>query len=121
MQHGAGEIAMLGERLRALRKQNSLTQQNMAVRLGTAKSTISQYETGVNQPDHDTLVRLANLFQVSLDYLLGRSDNPGMAIQPCNAVYFGGAAVDLSDDEAEYLRESLEVYRRLKVRAEDAE
>lgn len=49
-----------------------MTQQQLAARLSLAKSTISQYENNINEPDLKTLVELADIFEVSVDYLLGR-------------------------------------------------
>jgi len=67
---------MLGARIRKMRKQKSMTQQDLAEKLGLAKSTISQYETGVNEPDAETLRKLADILGCSVDYLVGRTDDP---------------------------------------------
>ncbi|CAM3900940.1 helix-turn-helix domain-containing protein [Alicyclobacillus pomorum] len=61
---------MIGERLRQLRKAKKMTQQDVADRLKLAKSTISQYENGVNEPDADTLAKLAELLDTTTDYLI---------------------------------------------------
>lgn len=62
------------KRLRALRNARNLTQQEVANRLGIHRSTYAKYETGDNEPDHETLQRLADFFDVSVDYLLGHSE-----------------------------------------------
>ena len=49
-----------------------MTQQKLASLLGASRSSISMWESGENQPDNDTLLKLANIFNVSVDYLLGR-------------------------------------------------
>jgi transcriptional regulator with XRE-family HTH domain len=59
-----------------MRKIKRMTQQQLADRLRLAKSTISQYETGTNEPDADTIRRIADILECSADYLLGRTDNP---------------------------------------------
>lgn len=59
-------------RLRELRLQRHITMKQLGSVLGLAESTISLYETGKRQPDLDTLVRFANYFDVSVDYILGR-------------------------------------------------
>ncbi len=61
----------LGHRLRDLRKTRNLTQQQVADRVGVSKAMISSYELSTRQPSYDILVKLAALFGVSCDYLLG--------------------------------------------------
>ncbi len=58
--------------LSILRKQNGLSQQKLGLEVGLASNTICQYESGRRIPDVNTLILLANYFQVSTDYLLGR-------------------------------------------------
>ena len=65
-------IIELGERLKMLRTENHLRQDQVARLINVDKSSISLYETGMRQPSYATLVRLANVFNVSTDYLLGR-------------------------------------------------
>lgn len=60
-----------GERLRALRKEAHLTQQQVADILRIHRTTYTKYETGVVAPDQQGLLELAKLFEVSVDYLLG--------------------------------------------------
>lgn len=62
------------QNLRALRKQNGATQVTLAKYLGIDQTTYSGYETGKSCPDINTLVRLADYFDVSLDYLCGRQN-----------------------------------------------
>ena len=62
------------KRLRELRKAKGLSMKELGKMFGLAESTISLYESGKRQPDKDTLVRLANFFGVSVDYLLGISN-----------------------------------------------
>ena len=59
------------ERLKAIRKASSLTQQTVAAALGVDRSTYTYYETGKTSPDLLTLARLAQMFGVSTDELLG--------------------------------------------------
>ncbi|KMZ53450.1 helix-turn-helix domain-containing protein [Dorea sp. D27] len=58
------------KRLKALRLKNEMTQDYVARRLNVARSTIAGYETKNRQPSHEKLTALANLFHVSIDYLL---------------------------------------------------
>lgn len=61
--------------LRTLRNAKNYSQQKLANIIGVSRSTIAMWETGASQPDNDTLKRLADLFGVSVDYLLGRDDS----------------------------------------------
>lgn len=61
----------LGKRLKDLRKEKGLTQQQVADRIWTSKAVISSYELGNRIPSYDVLIKLAKLFGVSTDYLLG--------------------------------------------------
>lgn len=62
----------LGIRLRELRENKYLKQEQVARLLNVNKSTISYYENNERQPPNDTLIRIADIFNVSTDYLLGR-------------------------------------------------
>jgi transcriptional regulator with XRE-family HTH domain len=68
---------MFGKRLRALRKENNLTMKQLGDKLSLAESTISGYENSNRKPDMDILRRFADFFDVSTDYLLGRTNNLG--------------------------------------------
>ena len=65
---------VLGKQLRKLRKEKSLTQEEVGALLGKTKFNISNYEMGRRQPNNDALIAFAKLFHVSTDYLLGVSD-----------------------------------------------
>ncbi|MBR7101628.1 MAG: helix-turn-helix transcriptional regulator [Clostridia bacterium] len=65
-------------RLKQLRKQKGISQLKLAIDLCISQNSISRYETGERQADYATLIRIADYFNVSLDYLLERSDNPKM-------------------------------------------
>lgn len=63
-------------RLKEIRKKRSITQLKLAMDLNISQNTISRYETGEREADYATLIRLADYFNVSLDYLLERTDDP---------------------------------------------
>ncbi len=65
---------MLQDRLRKLRVDKDLTQQDMADFLGITRPAYTAYESGRRQPDNETLSKLADFFTVSVDYLLCRTD-----------------------------------------------
>jgi len=64
------------DRLRFLRENKKITQKELAKLINVAESTVSMYERGEREPSFEIAVRLANLFNVSIDYLLGRTDDP---------------------------------------------
>lgn len=68
-------IIDLAPRLRQLRLDKHLRQDQVAALIEVDKSTISAYENDLRQPSCEILVRLAGLYRVSVDYLLGRTDN----------------------------------------------
>lgn len=63
-------------RLKELRKENNMTQRNLADKLGVVRTAIANYETGRTIPDSETLNHLATILNTTTDYLLGRTDNP---------------------------------------------
>ena len=63
-------------RLKELRKARNISQLKLALDLDMNQNSISRYETGERQADYETLIRFAEYFDVSLDYLLGRTDSP---------------------------------------------
>lgn len=63
-------------RLKQLRKKHKISQLKLAMDLGVSQNTISRYESGKREADYATLVQLADYFNVSIDYLLERTDNP---------------------------------------------
>lgn len=65
-------------RLKELRKQKHISQVKLSIDLNMAQNTISQYETESRQADYMTLIMIADYFSVSIDYLLGRTENPIM-------------------------------------------
>jgi len=61
----------IGEKLKGLRIEKHMTQQQVAAHAKVTKSVISAYETSTRYPSYDILIKLASLFGVSTDYLLG--------------------------------------------------
>ncbi|MGE5605241.1 MAG: helix-turn-helix domain-containing protein [Bacteroidota bacterium] len=66
---------MFQDRLRKLRKERNLSQDDVGQSLNLGGRTIGNYESGERLPALDTLVKLADFYEVSIDYLLGRTDN----------------------------------------------
>lgn len=63
-------------RLKELRESRRISQVRLAIELDLNQNTISRYENGVREADYKTLIAIADYFNVSLDYLLGRTENP---------------------------------------------
>jgi len=66
---------MLKDRLITVRKNKGLSQYEAAERLGYSRGKLSNYEQGSRQPDNKTLNELADFYEVTTDYLLGRSED----------------------------------------------
>ncbi|MBQ4550433.1 MAG: helix-turn-helix transcriptional regulator [Oscillospiraceae bacterium] len=63
-------------RLKELRKKRRISQVALAMELNLNQNSISRYETEEREADYATLIALADYFNVSIDYMLGRTDNP---------------------------------------------
>lgn len=84
-------------RIKQLREEFSLTQQELADKLDGAKSTIAMYEKGDRNPSLEVLMKLAEIFNCSMDYILCKSDirNPEKEIEfDPNKLYIGLSAKD---------------------------
>lgn len=88
------------ERLKQLREAKNMTQVRLGIELGVSQETISGYEIGKATPPADMLIKLADILDTSVDYILGRTDNK----------YFNKLnKSDLSNEELELLL----IFRRL--------
>lgn len=65
-------------RLKAMRGKRGISQLKLAMDLGLAQNSVSRYESGTREADYKTLAALADYFNVSIDYLLERTDNPAV-------------------------------------------
>lgn len=61
-------------RVKKLRKERDISQLKLAIDLNMNQNSISRYENGEREADYNTLIKFADYFEVSLDYLLGRTD-----------------------------------------------
>lgn len=98
------------DRIRDLRKEKGLTQQEVATALGVGQTTVANYEKGARLPDLSKLAEYADLFGVSVDYLLGRTDEI-QAIPP-EPLKEGGSPHEFK----EYMDALLSCDRRTAVR-----
>lgn len=67
---------VLGSRIKQLREKNDLSQKQVAKSLGISNVQLSRYESGDRRPDPEMIKQIADYFDVSTDYLLGRNNNP---------------------------------------------
>jgi transcriptional regulator with XRE-family HTH domain len=74
-----------GERLKLMRKKRNMSMQDLASKVGVAKSTYAGYEADYRQPSIESIVSLAKQLQTSTDYLLGLSENPNTKESDKNA------------------------------------
>ncbi len=65
---------MFGKRIRKLRLEQNLKQKDLAAKLGISTSSVGMYERELRQPDAEILKKIADFFNVSIDYILGNSD-----------------------------------------------
>ena len=83
----------LGDKLSKLRKENNFTQEQLASVLGVSRQAISKWESNMTFPETDKLIRMSELFQCSLDYLLKDTEETGGWAQ--------------NDEEVSYIRKRL--------------
>lgn len=91
-------------KIRELREENRLTQQDMATKFGISRQVYANWENEINQPEIRMIIELADFFGVTVDYLIGRTDELG------NIAAMPPAAPALAEDE----RRLLECYRALE-------
>lgn len=70
----------IGNKIKALRVSQKITQNEFATRLGVTKSAISSYENGSRLPSYDILIKISRIFKVSTDYLLGCVDEKAQSV-----------------------------------------
>ena len=92
----------MGEKLKSLRIEKKLTQKQVADRIGLAISAVSSYESCTRYPSYDVLVKLARIFHVSTDYLLGMTDTRNVDV------------TGLNDNEIELVSQLVDMLRNKK-------
>lgn len=100
-----------GDRLRALREKSGWSRYVLAEKLNASYSTIAKYETNARFPDRETLVHIANLFGVSVDWLLGRIEEMQHSEQKMGILPGDNQPVDIS----KLSPEEQELYKELKL------
>ena len=69
-------MSVIGERIKTLRVNKKVTQKEIAEEICVSPVSVQRFEYGSVRPSLDTIIALADFFDVSLDYLVGRSDDP---------------------------------------------
>ncbi len=103
----------LGKRLKELRTIKKLTQSDLANLLGIERSTYGKYETGDSSPDYEKLIQLADFFQVSVDYLLCKT-NVRTPIETIAAHHEGEEWTEEELEEIERFKEFVRMKRQQK-------
>ena len=73
---------MIASRIKGVRKKAGDTQFSLAERLGVAQRTVSNWETGINEPPYVMLIKIADIYGVTTDYLLDRAPLPNLYAYP---------------------------------------
>lgn len=90
----------MGEKLYSLRIEKKLTQKQLAARIDLAISAVSSYESGSRYPSFETLIKLARIFHVSTDYLLGLTEKRSIDV------------TGLTDEEIELISQLVDKLRK---------
>jgi transcriptional regulator with XRE-family HTH domain len=132
-------IMSLGKRLRECREKLHKTQLDVAAELDIGNVQLSRYEGDSRKPDPDQLIKFAEYYKTTTDFLLGRTDNPNpdLATQLNSAAskakqgegineqsnshevyiaYLGGPPEEMDEEEAEHLKQQLEMFRLHKAK-----
>ena len=76
----------LGDKLSKLRKENNYTQEQIAAALGVSRQSVSKWESNLAYPETDKLIRMSEMFQCSLDYLLKDEEEMGGGLPANSAI-----------------------------------
>jgi transcriptional regulator with XRE-family HTH domain len=98
---------MIGQRLKLLREEKGLKQVDIANMLGIGRTTYTQYETGKSEPDLATVTKLADFYEVSTDYLLGKTSIRG----PIETIAAHHDGEDWTEEELEDIEKFKEFVR----------
>lgn len=112
----------LGFRLKREREKRGWSQKYVAKKIGITNTVLSNYERDYRDPDTETLKKLADLYEVSIDYLLGRTDekknsieekiDKALQLRDGEKIYFYDME-GLSDEDIEMLKKQIELYREM--------
>lgn len=109
----------IGDRIKKLREEKGLMQQDVCNTLGIEQSTLANYENNRRIPKIDVLIEIANYYGVSLDFLVGMTDNRFNSYKGClkdlnkflqqSEIIFDGDTYKLTDEDRDLILKALEV------------
>lgn len=107
--------SLFAGRLRLLRKVCNMTQKQVAQSLSIDRSTYAYYETDKTKPDYETLLRIAQIFNVSIDYLLGRDqdETPPLLLHDGAMASKGADKAETGEKLTPDEQSLLQIYRQL--------
>jgi len=117
-------MTTIGKRIKELRQNKNLTQEEFGKIFGIVKSTVSMYESGKSTPDDELKKKIANYFNVTLDYLMGVTDIKNPYIDINSKIIKANEKIDVTDlpEEAikqveeyvEFIRHKLKINKAIK-------
>ena len=107
---------MIADRIKSLREQQNITQSDLAKQLGITRSSVNAWEMGISVPSTQYIVELAHIFNVSTDYLLGKSDvrNPEELKEVPFANAGGLDTNGLDEEDLKELQKQVDYIKKLK-------
>lgn len=108
---------MFGEVLKLLREKNNISQEELSLRLGLSRPAITKYERNERQPSFDTIIKIADYFHVSIDYLLGRPT--GMISEQVTQINSLLNALDIELSSYKTLPEAITIYKEYKTQIDE--
>lgn len=113
-----GSTLMFPERLKNLRKEAGLTQQQLADIVGTTQQNIGFWETGRQHPKNPSLVKLANYFNVTTDYLLGNTDEKESPLESATILFRSTIKdLNLTPEQEEQLKKDINNFIKKRRKA----
>ncbi len=103
-------------RIKILREEFNYTQQDLANKLECSKSVIGLYENETRKPSLDVLIKLSEIFNCSIDFLIGKSDNKNLENTKNNIKYeFDLKDYDLNENELSDLKSKIEEFAEFQI------
>lgn len=91
-------MSILGDRIKNLRDSEDIQQIDFAKKIGVSNVVLSRYESGERRPDYDTLLKISDYFDVTTDYLLGKTDSPKtISVNSDKAFFMNKIATEFPD------------------------
>ena len=102
------------ERLKELRKQASLTQVELAGKIGIGQSSYADWERGKKKPTQDNLIKIAQVLNVSVDYLVGNSEEKSDDLDNIELLFRMNSKGLTKDEKAVFKKELIEFMEKRK-------